>query len=67
VFSTLLSRRAEASTALGVNLLGAMTGGVLEYNSMYFGFQALYWFAAALYGAGLLFLLFDNSRVSLAP
>jgi spermidine synthase len=53
VFSTLLSGAGEASAALGMNLLGAMVGGVLEYNSMYFGFQSLYWLAMALYGAGL--------------
>ena len=53
VFSAVLSRSAEASSALGMNLLGAMAGAVLEYNSMYFGFQSLYWLAAAVYCAGL--------------
>jgi SAM-dependent methyltransferase len=57
VFSTLMARSSEASSALGMNLLGAMAGGVLEYNSMYFGFQSLYWLAAALYGVGLLLYL----------
>jgi len=57
VFSTLLSGTAEASSALGMNLLGAMAGGVLEYNSMYFGFQSLYWLAIALYAAGLVLFL----------
>ena len=66
VFSTLLSRTAEASSALGMNLLGAMAGGVLEYNSMYFGFQSLYWLAAALYGAGLLLFLAWSGRTQLA-
>ncbi|MEO6057048.1 MAG: hypothetical protein ABIQ49_09430 [Gemmatimonadales bacterium] len=54
VFSTVLGRAAEASSALGMNLLGAMLGGVLEYNAMYFGFQSLYWLGLGLYGAGLL-------------
>jgi hypothetical protein len=40
-----------------VSLLGAMAGGVLEYNSMYFGFQSLYWLALALYAAGLILFL----------
>jgi hypothetical protein len=40
-----------------MNLLGAMVGGVLEYNSMYFGFQSLYWLAVALYAAGLILFL----------
>jgi hypothetical protein len=57
VFSTLLSRAAEASSALGMNLLGAMAGGVLEYNSMYFGFQSLHWLAMVLYAAGLILFL----------
>jgi predicted Na+-dependent transporter len=62
VFSTLLSRATEASSALGMNLLGAMAGGVLEYNSMYFGFQSLYWLAVALYGAGLILFLAGDPR-----
>jgi spermidine synthase len=57
VFSTVLSRAPEASSALGMNLLGAMAGGVLEYNAMYFGFQSLYWLAFALYAAGLALFL----------
>jgi hypothetical protein len=57
VLSTLLSRATEASSALGMNLLGAMAGGVLEYNSMYFGFQSLYWLALALYATGLILFL----------
>jgi spermidine synthase len=65
VFSTLLSRAAEASSALGMNLLGAMAGGVLEYNSMYFGFQSLYWLAVVLYAAGLLLFL-GNTGSSVA-
>jgi hypothetical protein len=32
-----------------MNLLGAMCGGLPEYNSMYFGFQFLYLVAAGLY------------------
>jgi hypothetical protein len=65
VFSTLLSRTVKASSALGMNLLGAMAGGVLEYNSMYFGFQSLYWMAAALYLAGL--ILFVTSKAPASP
>jgi hypothetical protein len=34
---------------MGQNVLGAMLGGVLEYNSMYFGFSALYLVAILLY------------------
>src|SRR6185437_8694519 len=66
VFSTLLSRTAEASSALGMNLLGAMAGGVLEYNSMYFGFQSLSWLAVGLYGAGLILFLTRRASPRLA-
>jgi len=34
---------------MAVNLLGAMFGGILEYNSMYFGFHFLYLLAVGLY------------------
>jgi hypothetical protein len=34
---------------MAINLLGAMCGGVLEYNSMYFGFHFLYLLAIGLY------------------
>jgi SAM-dependent methyltransferase len=62
VFSTALARTREASSALGLNLLGAMAGGVLEYNSMYFGFQSLYWLAVALYSLGLVLFLGSGSQ-----
>ena len=50
-----------------MNLLGAMVGGVLEYNSMYFGFQSLYWLGAGLYGIGLLFYFTGRTRQPLTP
>jgi spermidine synthase len=53
-FSSLLSDTGEIAGALAMNLLGAMCGGLLEYNSMYFGFQFLYWIAMGLYGMALL-------------
>jgi spermidine synthase len=49
VFSTLLSARAYISGIMAINLLGAIVGGLLEYNSMYFGFQALYPMAIVCY------------------
>jgi spermidine synthase len=49
VFSTVLKTRGDISGVMGVNLFGAMCGGLLEYNSMYFGFQFLYLMAAGLY------------------
>jgi spermidine synthase len=49
VFSTLLSGRDRISSIMAMNLLGAIVGGLLEYNSMYLGFQALYLMAMACY------------------
>lgn len=60
VFSTLLRSRGEISGIMATNLFGAMCGGLLEYNSMYFGFRFLYLMAAALY---LLAFLWDQFRL----
>ena len=49
VFSTLLSSKGAISEMMAMNLLGAICGGLLEYNSMYFGFQSLYFLAMACY------------------
>lgn len=49
VFSSLLARVGDIAGAMAINLLGTMIGGVLEYNSMYFGFGFLYLLAAFLY------------------
>lgn len=55
VFSSLLSSAAEQiSGAMAMNLLGAIFGGLVEYNSMYFGFRSLY--AVAITGYVLAFL-----------
>jgi hypothetical protein len=51
MFSSLLRRSSDLSGAMGQNVLGAMLGGVLEYNSMYFGFAALYLIAILFYAA----------------
>jgi hypothetical protein len=37
------------STALAYNLMGALFGGLMEYNSMYFGFAFLYLLAIGFY------------------
>src|SRR5262249_54231242 len=50
VFSTLLKRTGSIASAMSYNLMGAMLGGVLEYNSMRFGFSSLYLIAFFLYG-----------------
>lgn len=48
-FSMELKNAPSVGAALGSNLLGAMLGGCLEYNSMYFGYRSLYVLALALY------------------
>jgi len=57
VFSTLLGSRGQITGIMAVNSLGAMGGGLLEYNSMYFGFRALYLMAMALYSVALVWEL----------
>lgn len=49
VFSTLLKSKGQISGMIAINLLGAVCGGLLEYNSMYFRFQFLYLVAMACY------------------
>jgi hypothetical protein len=53
-FSSELRRTGSVAVALSANLLGAMLGGFLEYNAMYFGFRSLYVFALVLYGLAFL-------------
>jgi hypothetical protein len=51
IFSSLIGEaRINISTAFAYNLMGALFGGVMEYNSMYFGFAFLYLLALGFYG-----------------
>jgi hypothetical protein len=69
VFSTLLAKTKNISGVMAMNLLGAMTGGLLEYNSMYFGFRFLYLLAIFVYVLSIssFFLSKKISRVSVGP
>jgi len=58
VFSSLLSKESNISSVMAMNLLGAICGGILEYNSMYFGFQFLYLLAMGLYALSFISTLF---------
>lgn len=49
IFSTVLARSGDIGHALSANLFGAMLGGLLEYNSMYFGLKSLYPLGIAIY------------------
>ena len=65
VFSTLLSTTSRISGVMAMNLLGAIVGGLLEYNSMYFGFRALYLMAMICYVLAFLSeVVFANARQS---
>ena len=48
-FSKELKKINSISKALSSNILGAMFGGFLEYNSMYFGLSSLYLLACLIY------------------
>lgn len=54
-FSNELKKLNSPSIALSSNILGALFGGLLEYNSMYFGFKFLYLFALVIYFLSFLF------------
>jgi SAM-dependent methyltransferase len=53
-FSSELMKARSIGAAMGANLLGAMLGGCLEYNSMYFGYRSLYFLALGLYALALI-------------
>jgi len=61
-FSTELRRSSSVAVALSSNLLGAMLGGCLEYNAMYFGYRSLYIVAMAVYALALLTTLLSPRR-----
>jgi hypothetical protein len=64
IFSSELANGGEIGTALSANLFGAMLGGFLEYNSMYWGYSSLYPLGMALYaGAFACLLLARRSEI----
>jgi hypothetical protein len=62
-FSSLIATTPAISGAMAANMFGAVCGGLLEYNAMYFGFRFLYWLAAALYTAGFVVWALTRSRM----
>jgi spermidine synthase len=66
VFSTLLGARRTVAAVMSANLLGAMCGGLLEYNSMYFGFRFLYLLAMGFYGLAFLHWVVSRHRAAVA-
>jgi len=64
VFSILIGSQKEIAPAMAANLLGAMLGGLLEYNAMYCGYAALYVIALLVYALAFLSLKWrTNSQV----
>lgn len=53
IFAIVFSRVEDPAKALGMNLLGTLVGGALEYASMAFGVSSLNVIAAILYGLAL--------------
>ena len=60
-FSTELKRSTTVGVALSSNLLGAMLGGCLEYNAMYFGYRSLYVLALVIYALALVASLWKGT------
>jgi hypothetical protein len=53
IFGLLIRHHPEPTRGLGVNLMGAIVGGILEYAAMAIGIKALYLIAGAVYLATL--------------
>ena len=64
-FSALLATEHRISSVMAMNLMGTMCGGILEYNSMYFGFRFLYLLALVLYLAAMATSLISRRKLSL--
>jgi len=62
VFSTLLGQAKDIAAVMAINLFGSMIGGVLEYNSMYFGFRFLYLLATGVYILAMIAALIKRMR-----
>lgn len=61
-FSNEVLRVRSVSIALASNLLGAMLGGFLEYNAIYFGYKSLFYIAGVLYILAFLFSSFEKDK-----
>ena len=59
-FSNEILINKNMQNVLSSNIFGALFGGLLEYNSMYFGYSALYFLAAIIY---MLAYFFTKSKI----
>ncbi len=62
VFSSLLKKHDDIASAMFMNLLGAILGGLLEYGATFLGYRALYLLAIAIYLVAMLFTLKKTSK-----
>ncbi len=62
LFSRLLSRSANPTRSLGLNLVGAIFGGCLEYLNMAFGLRFISMMAFAIYAIAATIVAFDSRR-----
>ncbi|MFI6858217.1 spermidine synthase [Streptomyces sp. NPDC050416] len=71
IFSDRLALAPDPTSAFGANLLGAMTGGAIEYLALVTGYQALLLVVAALYLGAFIAMRFAGrdrtAAVTLAP
>jgi hypothetical protein len=67
IFSTLLSRRSDASRALAYNVLGAIVGGVCEYSAMALGIKAMYIVAGLAYAGAAYYAMREDRLLEPAP
>jgi len=63
IFASVFKRTGEPDQAIGINIAGAMVGGLAEYSSMLLGFQYLVLVAVAFYLVSAIGL--KNRRLSL--
>jgi hypothetical protein len=66
IFSSELARGGAIGDALAANLFGAMLGGFLEYNSMYWGLSSLYPLGMGLYALAFVFALYHQRQAKRA-
>jgi hypothetical protein len=62
IVATLLARSPAPSLSLGANLMGAVLGGILEYNSMFFGMTFVGILSLACYIGAFLWLRFRSGE-----
>jgi hypothetical protein len=64
IFSQLFKHSTTPQSAFGINLLGALAGGFLEYLSLAVGYQALGWLVILFYAVALTYRKFGIKIVS---